>query len=130
MLPLVFAGQDALVGCRSNGGDGSLVHARDGRRVVTESEDGGVAGVMEPTYQVELAEHASVFQVAVGDGAVRVVGAHKALLDLLGKRQSPHVGLSLGVVVDAAHAGFGCVGCPQEGRLLWDYFGEVRGSLA
>ena len=85
---------------------------------------------MEATYQVELAQHASVFQVAVGDGAVRVVGAHKALLNVLREWQSPHVGLSLGVVVDAAHAGFGCVSCPQEGRLLWYYFGEVRGSLA
>ena len=76
VVALVIAGQDALVGCWANGGHGSLVHARDGRRVVTECEDGHVAGVVKSAYQVELAEHTSVLQVTVSDGAVRVVGAH------------------------------------------------------
>ena len=126
MFPLVSAGKVAEVGCGSITGHRALVDTRDGGRVVGEVDKDGVACVVCRHYQVNLGEEARLFEVAVGDGTLRVVEGYEAALDIRRESLAPDVGSPEGEV-DATHARFGRVGGTQETRILGDNLGEVLG---
>ena len=72
VVPLESAVDEAKA--RASAGDccSAFCHARDGWGVVAALNDGGISCVMFRGDDVELCDHASLFQVAVGDGAERV----------------------------------------------------------
>ena len=109
MSPLVHAGEIAQMGRWPVCGDRSLVHARDGGRVVRAADEGCVPDVMVPGHDVILGQLSRVFQVAVGDGSSGFFPGDEAGLDVSGVGLTPHVALLVGVKVHSAHAGLGRV---------------------
>ena len=69
VVSLMLAGVVAEVGRGAITGHRALVDpGRDGRRVVGEVDNGGVAGVMRGGHEVDLGKETGLFEVAVGDG--------------------------------------------------------------
>ncbi len=128
VLALVAAGEVAEEGGCAVAGDRALVDTGDGRGVVRQVDERGVPGVMGGTHEVDLGQETGLFEVAVGDGAARVVEGNKAALHVGGEWGPPDVGVAVGVEVDAAHAWLGGVRGPEQARVLRDDLGQVGGS--
>ena len=70
-----------------------------------------------------------MLEVAVGDGAGRVVDGDHGGLEVWREREAPEIRRPQSVEVDPAHASLGGVHGAQEVGFLGDYLGQVRGSL-
>lgn len=78
MVALVEAGDLAEVGGWSTGGSAALEVTSESRSVVRQVGDGGASNVVGVCDVVQLDYHGSLFEVAVGDVAMRVVARHQS----------------------------------------------------
>ena len=113
MLPL----EAAIEQTETRGGAaercGSFIHTRDGRGVVASGDDGAEGCRQGGCNNVQVADHAGLFQIAVGDGTIGVFGRDQAALNLGRERLAPEVGLLVGCEEHPSHALFGGVSCPN-----------------
>ena len=130
VVALVGTLQAAQVGGGVVSGDGPFVVAGDCRRVVGQGGGGQLADVVGLGDGVMVGHQGSLFQVAVGEAAGRVVGGDHAVLNVLGEREPPERrGVSFGEE-DAAHAELGGVSGAQDSRLVRHDFAETCGARA
>ena len=91
---------------------------RDGRSVVASRDDSAEGSRQEGGHDVQVADHASLLQVTVGDRTVEVVGQNQSSLDMMRKGLAPDAGLSVGSEECASHALFrGVSGSNSRGSL-------------
>jgi hypothetical protein len=118
---LVVACDLAQEGRGAELGDGPFAVAGDGGGVVAEILEGGVLNVKRGGHDVELCEHGSLFEVAVGDFSAGVGEGDDGGLDVGWERMPPVIRGPVGPVEDAAHAGFCSVsGAEGQGALRHD----------
>ena len=122
---LVVAGVVAQVGGRSSTADCSLGDSGEGRSVVGAVGEGSIAHVVGDRHEGDLAEEASLLEVAVGDVAAGVVGRDQAGLDVGREGQTPEERHPVGVKVHTTHSGLGSIGCAEERRFLGHYLSQV-----
>ena len=113
MLPLKAAIKQAQARGGASERCGSLIHARNGRSVVASGDDGAEGCWQGGCNDVQVADHAGLFQIAVGDGTIGVVGRDQAALNLGRERLAPEVGLLVGGEEHPSRALFGGVSCPH-----------------
>ena len=123
VLALVHASVVAQVSRGTIRCHGAFCDSRDGWGVVGASGECGVADVMVVSDDAYLAEDTGVFQVAVGDVAMKVCGGDQVGLNIGGKGVSPDVALACVVVVDTAHSRLSCVSGSQPRGFLGHDFG-------
>ena len=129
MLPLKAAIEQAETRGSTCKRCGSLIHARDGGSVVASRDDSAVGSRQDGGYDVQVANHASLLQVTVGDRTVGVIGRNQSSLDLMRKGLAPDVGLSVGSKEHSSHALFrGVSGSNIRGSLGND-LSEVSRSV-
>lgn len=114
MQALVVAANLAEVGGRPNFGDSALARAGDSWGVVSEVFQGGIADRVTVRHDVQLAQQAGLFEVAIGDVASGVLGADQIRLDVGRKGVPPVVASPRVVKVHAAHAGASGIGGAEQ----------------
>ena len=123
VFPLVLSRKDALLGWRTVGRNCLIVHSGFSRGAIHE---GGYCRALDGVALcngADLGKPARVLQVTVGDSASWVVGRGQLGLDLGCEGCLPHVRVSLSIVEDASHSGFGGVCSSKVTRILGDDLG-------
>ena len=128
-LPLELTGESAEVGTYTVGGQGSFSLAGDGRSVVTEVKDGGVAGVVGSALEGDLAKEGSLLEVTVGYLPGWVVHRHQVVLNILRERTAPDMSVARRVKVHATHSSLAGIRSTQEQGLLGDNLCEVSWAV-
>ena len=118
MLPLVEGLHKAELGSWAVVRDSPFVNARLGGCVVREVADGRIGKLMGGGHEACLGDEATVFEVAVGDRAARIVSTDHLSADVLREGATPDEGLASGVEVQTSHANLGGVRRAQERRFL------------
>lgn len=118
MMALVLALSLAEVCCGSAGGGRSLVHAGQGRSVVGASADGAFSYIQVLADDVEMHEAGGLLQVAVGDGAVEILGGYQVTVDGGRELVAPHSGPLTSGEEDPAHAIAGGVSGPNDAEVV------------
>ena len=109
---------------------GSLIHARDGGSVVASRDDSAVGSRQDGGCDTQVADHASLLQVTVGDRTVGGVGRNQSSLDLRRKGVAPDVGLSVRSEECSSHALFRGVSGSDTRRCLGNDLSEVSRSVS
>jgi hypothetical protein len=125
VVALVEAGHAAEVGGGSSSGDGTFVLAGEGGCVIREVGEGEFPEVEGLGGDVGACDEGGLFEVAVGEIAVRVGGGDDAGLDVRWKGDPPD---QRGMSVDEdnpAHTGFGGIDRLKSGGLLGEELGEA-----
>jgi len=128
LLALVIGAHLAESGRGSERRDSPAAGSGHGGNVVAEGVDGAIARVSGSRYDVALGHNGGLFEIAVGDSPVGVLGGDESVLNHGGKWVAPDVASSGTVKEVAAHAGSRGICSAEVGRVLGDQLGEVRGA--
>ena len=104
--------------------------ARDARSVVTADSHCAVADIGGIRHDIQVADDASLLQVAVGDVAFQVFDGDEALLCFRQERRAPHTWRSVCVEENAAHALACGVRCAHNFGLVGSDLCEVGRPVA
>ena len=130
MLPLKAAIKQTEVRGSTCERSGALIHARDGRSVVASHDNSAEGCRQEVGDDIQVANHASLLQVTVGDRTVGVIGRNQSSLDLMRKGLAPDAGLSVGSKECASHALFRGVSGSNIRRSLGNDLSEMSRSVS
>ena len=97
---------------------GSLVHTTHRGSVVCPDGQCSIPNVVVAGHDSQLSEDSRVLQVTVGHVAGAVGRGNEACLDLKREGGAPHVGRSMWVIVDPAHAHLGSISGAKKGGFL------------